>query len=288
MIANADGSLAPPARVAVVLADLGGLPIPALQYLILSLNKLQREVEFEFPPVEPDEPFLAGLAKGTTVNTSKFMEEAPQYLSSVHEELANYASGYALSYNKGTRIVIVSLATLDRNWYEVAQPTYSALFLGDWEGYMAPPSLLEFIVTLVAVEGLIAVLWPEARGLSHLSTRGCIGDFNATLEDVRYKILNGFLCHDCRGFMVANLPAAAVENWGAILEKRWFGSVSDPQSPAGVVAKLGYNLFVTTGLAPTRWQKLSAVLTEDGTKELLKVLAGLILAALLLLLGIKK
>jgi hypothetical protein len=143
-------------------------------------------------------------------------------------------------------------------------------------------------VTLVIAEGLLTFLWPVQRSLSHLNTRGCVGDFNSTLNDVRYKALQGFFCEDCRGFIESRASAEAALRWQTLFDKKWIGLPSDPYSPASVVAKLGYNLFVTKGLAPTRWQKLSSVLTEDGTKEALKIVGGLVLALLLFLFGIKR
>jgi hypothetical protein len=54
-----------------------------------------------------------------------------------------------------------------------------------------------------------------------------------------------------------------------------------------VVAKLGYNLFVTRGLAPTRWERLLETLTTEGAKEALRLITAILLAALLIALGLK-
>jgi hypothetical protein len=275
-------------RVAIVLADLDELAVAPLEYLVLYLNNLQAEVEFEFPPVESSDPFLLSLEQGARLEAVAVMDELPRFIERVNAELSRYAEARHVAYQPAERVVVISLATLSGNWYAIARGGYSIIFLGDWEREMAPPSLLEFIVTLVIAEGLITSIWPIHRSLDHLSTRGCIGDFNATLKDVRYKALQGFFCGDCRTFITERAGAEAAIRWQTIFEKKWLGSPSDPHSPASVVAKLGYDLFVTKGLAPTRWQKLSAVLTEDGTKEALKLVAGVVLALFLFLLNIKK
>ena len=152
---------------------------------------------------------------------------------------------------------------------------------------MAPPSLLESILSLVLMEGLYALLPEQALDLSHLPTRGCIGDFNASLRDVRYKTLQGFLCDACRSTVESVLGEERTAIWLSLLRKEWVGSLSDPVSPVSIVGKLGYNLFVTRGLAPSRWERLMEALTNEGVKEILKLFAAVILAALLVALGLK-
>jgi hypothetical protein len=35
----------------------------------------------------------------------------------------------------------------------------------------------------------------------------------------------------------------------------WLGKTSDPSTPAGSVANLGHDLFLTKGVSPTRWER---------------------------------
>jgi hypothetical protein len=170
----------------------------------------------------------------------------------------------------------------------VYEDEYSAIFLGEWETTMAPPSLLEFIVSLVMMEGIYALMPPEAEEISHLATRGCIGDFNATLRDVRYKTLQGFICSDCKALMVKTIGIDRTNIWMSLLKKDWFGSITDPACPASMVSKLGYNLFVTKGLTPGKWEKVKQALSEEGVKELIKLIGFIIGAALVVWLGLSK
>jgi hypothetical protein len=188
-------------------------------------------------------------------------------------------------------MVFVSLATLDGHYYYIYEPEYSAIFLGDWNTKMAPPSILESLLTLIIREGIYALVPNTTAGLTHYATRGCVGDFNASLRDTRYKVLQGFLCSECRGSVEAAVGSEACAAWTALLGKSWIGTVADSTSPATIVKKLGYNLFLTEGFAPTYRERFLQLLQEDGTKEFLKlvsaVLAAVLAAAILLWLKLK-
>lgn len=71
----------------------------------------------------------------------------------------------------------------------------------------------------------------------------------------------------------------------SVLDTKWFGVSSDPGCPAGIVAKLGYDLFLTRGITPTFRERARTLLLDQGTKQLLKLIAGGLLAAILFWLG---
>ncbi len=77
-----------------------------------------------------------------------------------------------------------------------------------------------------------------------------------------------------------------VEDLDSLLAKKWLGSPADSSSPAGIAAKLGHDLFITKGLKPNLLESIKMSLINDGTKEILKVLAAVIIAALLVFLGL--
>ena len=144
---------------------------------------------------------------------------------------------------------------------------------------MAPPTIVEFLLTLVVREA-IAALSPSLRGSIHLGTKGCVCDFTLNLEDARLKVLSGFVCGYCRTALETdNLPHLATEI-ERILGKRWLGKATNPATPAAIVSKLGHNLFTTKGLQPTKWERFVSALQDEGAKALMKV-AGFILVALL-------
>jgi hypothetical protein len=61
---------------------------------------------------------------------------------------------------------------------------------------MAPPSLVEFIITLVLSAS--ADTLPGTEDLTHLGTKGCLFDFNENLSNARFMALQGFICESCR------------------------------------------------------------------------------------------
>jgi hypothetical protein len=275
-------------RIAIMPSDLGPLPLSALEYLALRINTLQNEVQFEFLPVNKDFPFINKLRPNTVINMNAFRQTAPRFIEELDKFLIDTSKSYGLQPQLPDRYVIVSLSSLDSNYYELWENRYSAIFLGQWEDAMAPPSLLEFILTLIMIEGIGSIIQLDVNHISHLATRGCLADFNPTIRDVRNKTLQGFLCHDCKAILKRKIGAKNTTNWIQILEKEWIGQLSQPSSPASIVEKLGYNLFITRGLALSSWQKLMQSLKEDGVKELIKIVGSLILAGLLLWLGLKK
>lgn len=144
-------------RISVICADLGKLPLAALQYLVLTMNRLQQDVEFQFLPLRVRHgSLLATLKPGQMVAVDNFEALAETYVRNLPNRFAEHQRGHAAIPNALGRPVIVSLAVLDTHWYEVWRPEYSALFLGDWDTRMAPPSALESLVTLIAVEGILA------------------------------------------------------------------------------------------------------------------------------------
>jgi len=275
-------------RLSLICANLGILPLAAFEYLVLNLNTHQKDVEFQFIPIKQDHPFLLSLSPGSTISVDDFEAGVAEFIEELESQFRDQIQSYGLPNDCPGRPLIVSLARLDTRWYEMWEDDYSALFLGDWDLTMAPPSILDSLLSLIMVEGLLYTMLPDdPRKLTHLPTRGCLGDFNPTLRDVRYKTLQGFLCKECRSIVETSLGVERTIQWSNLLSKTWLGNLDDPKSPASVVAKLGYNLFVTRGLAPTKMEKLFEILKEDGVKELLKLVGGIVLAALLFWLGLK-
>jgi hypothetical protein len=121
---------------------------------------------------------------------------------------------------------------------------------------------------------------------THLGTRGCLFDFSARLADYRQKVLSGFICKSCQAIMVENGHEKLIEDLTPLLGRRWLGDPADPSSPAGISAKLGHDLFMTKGLKPKLIESIKMGLIQEGTKQVLQIIAAVLLAAFLLWLGI--
>jgi hypothetical protein len=151
---------------------------------------------------------------------------------------------------------------------------------------MAPPSILEFIIVMLMRQAASFVT-PSLSKSVHLGTKGCLFDFTADLGETRYKALQSFICSDCHARM---RDAGAVNLAGDLermLDLKWLGEPSDPHCLAGIVAKLGYNLFLTKGVEPTRWESFVSILRDEGTKVFVKIVFAILLASILLRLGLK-
>ena len=112
--------------------------------------------------------------------------------------------------------------------------------------------------------------------------------FTPDLGEARYKALPSFVCVTCRTYMQENGAIRLADDLTRVLDFNWLGIPSDPHSPAGIVGKLGYNLFHTKGIQPKFWESVSSVLRDEATKEAIKMVFAILLAALLLRLGLKE
>lgn len=128
--------------------------------------------------------------------------------------------------------------------------------LGNWEKRKAPPSIFEFILAMLMQQaaGLAA---PSLSKSIHLGTKGCLFDFTANLGEARYKALQGFVCSVCRDRLQKDNAPQIADDVVKILSMDWLGKLEDPLCPAGIVKKLGYDLFLTQGIKPSVLEKTS-------------------------------
>lgn len=278
-------------RIGLVLAGLGDANVNALRFLVLRMNALQQTFEFEFLP-SCDDPFL-NLLKSFESRTPPLpldrkgvRNQAAAFAARYRAHLEIEIAGYELAEGVPDYFIVLSLARMSDGYYSARQWPVSVIGLGDWKTKMAPPSILEFILTLVLREG-VASISRRLRGSQHLGTKGCLCDFTASLDEVRMKVLNAYVCAHCENAMVSDGYEHLASELRELLSKRWLGRIDDTESPAAISAQLGYNLFVTRGLSPTWRERTLAVLQEEGAKEAVKLVFSIVGGALLLWLGIK-
>jgi hypothetical protein len=212
----------------------------------------------------------------------------PDFRKEVLTSLAEQSRGMA-EKEIPERLILLTMASFnDSLRYSVSAPGIRILALGDWERFMAPPSLLEFFITLT-MRHAVALVSPSLSGDIHLGTKGCLFDFTPILGQARLKTLQGFVCNYCRKALSTDGHDQLAEELIKVLDTHsWLGKSEEPTTPAGIVAKLGYDLFLTRGVTPTLWEKVQASLREEGVKEFVKIVGGIILAALVIWLGLKK
>jgi hypothetical protein len=273
-------------RIGVVLNGLQGKAnTVALRYLILEMNRVQSTFEYEFLPT-PDDPWLALLRQPGPTARSEVKAGAADFFVRHQSYLCGLNTKYSLMEAPPDYVVVVCLTTFDDTYYSTRSGGVSVIALGNWQRHMAPPSIVEFLLTLIVREAVASVS-PTLRGSVHLGTKGCVFDFTLALDDVRFKVLSGLVCLHCRGALITdNLPQLAQEVQ-SLSSKKWLGLSSQAGTPAAIAAKLGHDLFTTKGLQATRWEKLLHALSEEGAKQVLVVLGVVVAAVALAWLGLK-
>ena len=275
-----------PFRVAIVTVG-DELKSSALKLFILAMNRRQRHFEFEFVPNEVSDPLLSALDIPVELDREEIRKAARDFPARFGQELLSVMTAYSI---KDMRLpdyfVVVSMASFEDGYYNLRAKEISVIALGNWESSMAPPSIIEFIQTLIIREALAGIC-PALQGSQHFGTKACVCDFNQDLADVRLKVIMGFVCGRCRGALdTAGHPTVA-DDVELMLSKAWIGDLSSSSSLASTIEKFGVNLFIATGLKPTWKERVFNTIREDGFKELMKSFYAILLAGLLFYLGWK-
>jgi hypothetical protein len=279
---------APAMRVGVILCELGKLNVTALKYLIVHLNTLQRSIEFELLAPDPFDPLLTVLAKGKIADREICRGQLVVFRDRIVKQFEHDTVQYDLADRSlPENFVVISLARFSDEHYGLKSGPVQVQALGNWERAMAPPSILEFIIVLLMRQAASFVTASLSKSF-HLGTKGCLFDFTSDLTEARYKALQSFICGVCRKRMLDSGAVSLADDLGRVLDTTWLGETSDPHSPAGIVANLGYDLFLTKGIKPTVWENIRSVLRDEGTKEILKLIGAVLLALLLFRLGLKE
>jgi hypothetical protein len=212
----------PVIRIGVLLGRSTKLEIPALRFLILHLNSLQPVFEYEFLPNDMRNSLFDSLGEGKDVDREEVRKNAPDFLSRYSAFLREKISALELKQDPPEKFILITDCTFSDGYYSMRRQNLSVLALGNWEREMAPPSILEFLLTLVIRES-VASISPSLRGSIHLGTKGCICDFTDSLHEAKYKVLHGFVCDYCRTALKNDGLPSLPEIVARILRKEWLG-----------------------------------------------------------------
>jgi hypothetical protein len=254
----------------------------ALRYLILSINTLQTAFQVEFIPFDSRDEFLVPLL---TDSVTKRPDVAS--LESFYPRARRYFRQEAGKYDQHEDppdcFLVISNASFEDNYFYASIGAAAVIAIGGWKRSMAPPSEFEFIQILL-LESSLHSLCGELH--THMGTRGCLMDFSAVLSDVRQKVLVGVICQSCESVLREHGYPNLAEDLRPLLSRKWLGSTVDPASPAAIVSKLGYDLFITKGLKPNLIESVRTTLVQEGVKQILYVIAALLVAIFIGLIGI--
>ncbi len=279
-----------PVRVGIIVTSIDNAHfVDSLKYLVLYQNVIQQSFEFQFLPIPEDDKFLSNLTSDKPVSRSSVEKDVDDFLDLYRKWLADQADDYDLSGNSHQLpIVILTTAKFDDNFFLTGEPGqgWGIIALGNWERYMASPSIVEFFLNLLLS---LTIDFACERNLpQHQGTRGCISDFTVDLSDARYPILSGFICAECCSVMATGHSEQLAKDAKLLLGKDWLGSVANPSNVATTAKKLGYDLFHTKGISPTAMERARAVLVEESTKTAFRILGAIVIVALLLFLGLER
>lgn len=274
-------------RVGVILESLGKYNTPALRYAILRLNRAQSFVEYEIVYDLPElHDFIALTSHGETISRRHLKDVATDFEEKV-ERLQSEPDADNLPRTKCNRYLAVCNCQLDDNYYLIRPnklKTMRTLMVGSWSAEFAPPSLLEFIIDICVKQGIAEAYGPPPYKMmpTHSSARGCIFDFNGTLDNTRNGVLIGHICQECKARL-----ALANPNWEEIdnlIGGKWLGDPSDPFSPFSELQRLGFRTFKASGVKDTLWQRLREKLPDQFFGKIIEyVAAGIVLYSLIFL-----
>jgi hypothetical protein len=276
-------------RIGILLGDLGKINVIALKYLILQMNRLQHTFEYEFLDAPEKDPFIRRLFYQAREDRKDIKKEIPGFVTRYQLILRQDVDDYDAQESPVERFVLLTMACFKDNYYVAYGDKLSVLAPGNWEDSMAPPSILEFILVLLlraSVNFISPAIQKVFKESMHLGTKGCLFDATPDLGDVRFKALNGFVCTYCRTQLRADHYGELADELASILDKKWLGKSTEPETPAGIIAKLGADLFITTGFElppPTAWEKFKRRLEEEWVKQLLTLIITVIGAVLIAL-----
>jgi hypothetical protein len=93
-----------------VCASLGKLPLAALEFLLLHVNTLQNDVEYQFLPTSLSDPFLAQLAVGRKLPARHFEELAEDFVQRLNAQVTALSDAYHLQNDSGPDGALDSVA----------------------------------------------------------------------------------------------------------------------------------------------------------------------------------
>ncbi|TMP86764.1 hypothetical protein CWC05_12165 [Pseudoalteromonas ruthenica] len=274
-------------KIGIVPTELGGMDIRALTYLILFQNTIQTSFEFQFMPFDSEHRLFKLLNSKTPVGRSEVTAEADKFIENYDEWLRSKAAGYRITPSYPDGIIFLSICRFSDNYFATGGNGWDIIALGNWERIMAPPSIVEFFLTLV-LRASIDVACGQNFPARHQSLKGCVFDFSATISNARYSVLTGYLCQTCCKKISSERSEQVAEDAKMLFSKQWLGEAMQPTTVSNIVKKLGYDLFHTSGIKPTLGERLLATAEKEAVANIIKLIGTIFLAGLLLWLGLKQ
>src|SRR5262249_44486277 len=123
---------------------------PALKFFIVAMNRQQSQFEYQFLPNTAEDDLLAQLAKTTLLNRQETRALAHGFPERFKARLSEMYSDYQIvDRNLPDYFIVVTMARFEDGYFSLREPGTSIIGLGNWRKTMAPPSIYEFVQTLI-------------------------------------------------------------------------------------------------------------------------------------------
>lgn len=264
-------------RVCVAYLDCRKIPKSAANFLVLWQNRLQSVFEFSVFDLDAmlkktRRPHWSANAPRITLSTEESAQLSP--LGNGRHEIEKYLTRAQTAIAVASRYIAreVDLQGLEttiipQKWVVFTETRFKDQFysdsasgvtvigVGDWKRSMAPPSALEFILAMA--QSACADFFLDVPS-SHYFSKGCLFDYNDEIKDGRLMVLVSDICASCRSLAESKGRAEQLSAMLTLVDRGWIGDVSKADTVAAVLKKtFGFDLYVSRGLAPSRWETLS-------------------------------
>jgi hypothetical protein len=274
-----------PKSIGVVFASIETNVQDILAFLTTYQNTLQGTFEFRLLSCPDEDDFVDLLSRPEPPTHAQAAAEMPGFVSRIKAAQVAEASDYGLSNELIDKVVVLTGIRFSDNYYYVGNPKWAIIALGGWHRDFSPPSIVEYYLSILVTSALDAL---GANIDRHYNTRGCIFDFNAALSDKRLSVLSGHICPKCAARIEAHSGTDTLADALILLKRSWLGTPGAPSEVATTVKKLGYDLFHTTGVKPSLKERLLSALEQEGLKNFLSITSQLLVAAALVIIGLKR
>src|SRR5260370_29077169 len=108
-------------RIGVLMGSAEGFNLPALRFLILQLNRLQRSFEYEFLRPDSTDPLVAALVDGALVDREEIRNQVPAFIDRFTARLKEKNKAFSLLEPPPDSFVFLTLATFKDNYFSMRQ-----------------------------------------------------------------------------------------------------------------------------------------------------------------------
>jgi hypothetical protein len=137
-------------RIGVIIRSFEAKALVALKYLVLAQNLQQESFEFEILPEPAEDAFLDRLDSKVPQKRQELESEAKGFIARYKLWLTSDAVAYGLQCDMPHQVVFVTALKFSDRYYLTGEANWAILALGYWERSMAPPSVVEFALTLLS------------------------------------------------------------------------------------------------------------------------------------------